>query len=51
MSYEKEEQLFDTRIVERNIAKGLMTREEYKKYLKSLKDEKQYQEAAVEEEK
>ena len=51
MAHEKEEQLFDTRIIERNIVKGLMTREEYKKYLKSLKDEKQYQEAEVEEEK
>ena len=30
--------LFDRRIVERNIKRGLITRKDYEKYLKSLSD-------------
>lgn len=32
------EQVFDVRILERNLEKGLITREEYDKYLKQLED-------------
>jgi hypothetical protein len=32
------EVLFDKRVVERNIARGLITREEYNQYLESLED-------------
>ena len=32
--------LFDTRTVERNIKRGLLTRKDYDKYLKSLADAK-----------
>jgi hypothetical protein len=34
----KNPRLFDVRTVERNIRKGLITRKEYEKYLKSLAD-------------
>jgi hypothetical protein len=34
----KNPKLFDRRIVERNIKKGLITRKDYEKYLKSLSD-------------
>lgn len=34
----KNVRLFDTRTVERNIRKGLITRKDYEKYLKSLSD-------------
>ena len=36
----KDEKLFDIRLVEKNIAKGLITQDDYQKYLKSLKDDK-----------
>ncbi len=32
--------LFDSRVVERNIKRGLITRKDYDKYLKSLGDAK-----------
>jgi hypothetical protein len=32
--------LFDTRTVERNIKRGLITRKDYEKYMKSLADAK-----------
>jgi hypothetical protein len=32
------ERLFDARVVERNITAGLVTREEYEKYLAGLED-------------
>lgn len=35
---EKNEKLFDRRVVERNIEKGLITRDEYKAYLEGLDD-------------
>ncbi|MGM0555294.1 MAG: hypothetical protein ACQEVA_02850 [Myxococcota bacterium] len=35
---EKNEKLFDTRVVERNIDKGLVTRKEYEEYLEGLDD-------------
>ncbi|MBI2608475.1 MAG: hypothetical protein HYW47_02625 [Deltaproteobacteria bacterium] len=35
----KDEKLFDIRLVEKNIAKGLITQDDFEKYLKSLKDE------------
>ncbi len=38
MSDTKNERLFDRRVVERNIAKGLITREEYQEYLDNLED-------------
>lgn len=38
MSTTKKEKLFDLRVVERNIHKGLITREEYEAYLSSLDD-------------
>jgi hypothetical protein len=34
----KDSRLFDTRTVERNIKRGLITRKEYEKFLKSLPD-------------
>lgn len=34
----KNPRLFDRRVVERNIKKGLITRKDYEKYLKSLGD-------------
>jgi hypothetical protein len=34
----KQARLFDTRIVERNIRKGLITRKDYEKHLKALSD-------------
>ena len=34
----KEVRLFDLRTVERNIKRGLITRKEYERYLKSLSD-------------
>ena len=34
----KNARLFDRRVVERNIKKGLVTRKDYEKYLKSLDD-------------
>jgi hypothetical protein len=34
----KNARLFDRRVVERNIKKGLVTRKDYDKYLKSLGD-------------
>jgi hypothetical protein len=34
----KNARLFDRRVVERNIKKGLTTRKDYEKYLKSLGD-------------
>jgi hypothetical protein len=34
----KNPRLFDRRVVERNIKKGLVTRKDYEKYLKSLED-------------
>jgi hypothetical protein len=34
----KNPRLFDRRVVERNIKKGLITRKDYEKYLKSLSD-------------
>ena len=38
MAEEKDARLFDTRVVERNIEKGLITREDYEAYLASLED-------------
>ena len=38
MAVDKDERLFDRRTVERNIDKGLITREEYDEYLESLED-------------
>ena len=35
---EKDKKLFDRRVVERNIDKGLITREEYEEHLESLED-------------
>ena len=35
---DKDDQLFDRRVVERNIEKGLVTREEYEDYLEGLDD-------------
>lgn len=35
---QKPESLFDNRVVERNIAAGLVTREEYEAWLASLED-------------
>lgn len=35
---DKDERLFDKRTVERNIEKGLITREEYEEYLENLED-------------
>lgn len=34
----KDARLFDTRTVERNIKRGLITRKEYERFLKSLQD-------------
>jgi len=34
----KDPRLFDTRIAERNIKRGLITRKEYERFLKSLAD-------------
>jgi hypothetical protein len=34
----KEARLFDVRIVERNIKRGIITRKEYERFLKSLGD-------------
>lgn len=34
----KDVRLFDTRIVERNIKRGLITRKEYERFLKALPD-------------
>ncbi len=34
----KDARLFDVRIVERNIKRGLITRKEYERFLKSLPD-------------
>lgn len=34
----KDARLFDTRTVERNIKRGLITRKEYERFLKSLPD-------------
>jgi len=34
----KDVRLFDTRTVERNIKRGLITRKEYERFLKSLSD-------------
>jgi hypothetical protein len=34
----KDPRLFDQRVVERNIKRGLVTRKEYERYLKSLPD-------------
>jgi hypothetical protein len=39
--HEKDPRQFDTRVVERNIQKGLVTRKDYEKYLKSLTDAKE----------
>lgn len=39
------EKLFDRRVVERNIAKGLITEEEYHAYLASLEDSEHKAEA------
>ena len=38
MATEKNPKLFDLRVVERNIAKGLITRDEYEAYLQSIDD-------------
>lgn len=38
MSMQKPERLFDSRVVERYIEEGLVTREEYTAYLASLPD-------------
>lgn len=38
MPADKKDRLFDVRTVERNIEKGLITREEYNEYLESLED-------------
>ena len=38
MATEKNPKLFDLRVVERNIAKGIITRDEYETYLKSIDD-------------
>ncbi len=35
---EKDPRMFDTRVVERNIQKGLVTRKDYEKFLKALAD-------------
>lgn len=35
---DKNPKLFDIRIVERNIEKGLITRKEYEEYLKAMDD-------------
>ena len=35
---EKDPRMFDTRVVERNIQKGVVTRKDYDKYLKTLGD-------------
>jgi hypothetical protein len=35
---DKNEKLFDRRVVERNIDKGLITRDEYEEYLEGLDD-------------
>ncbi len=35
---DKNPKLFDIRIVERNIEKGLITRKEYEEYLKTMDD-------------
>ena len=46
MSKDKEQKdtgelrIFDSRIVERNIKRGLVSRKDYEKYLKSLPDSK-----------
>jgi hypothetical protein len=34
----KDPRLFDLRVVERNIKRGIVTRKEYERYLKSLTD-------------
>ena len=34
----KDESLFDIRVVERNIRRGLITKEEYEQYLESVED-------------
>ena len=47
MSKDKEQKetgelrIFDSRIVERNIKRGLVSRKDYEKYLKSLPDSKE----------
>jgi hypothetical protein len=38
MADKTDEELFDLRTVERNIEKGLITREDYKEYLENLPD-------------
>lgn len=38
MANQTDEKLFDVRVVERNINKGLITREEYEEYLAGLDD-------------
>jgi hypothetical protein len=35
---EKDPRMFDTRVVERNIQKGIVTRKDYDKFLKALAD-------------
>lgn len=40
MAQDTNEKLFDTRIVERNLKKGLVPQKEYETYLKKLPDEK-----------
>jgi len=39
--HDKDPRQFDTRVVERNIQKGLISRKDYDKYLKSLNDAKE----------
>lgn len=46
----KGEWLFDKRIVERNISKGLITQEEYEKHIKTLEDKTDHAEVVVIEE-
>ena len=39
--HDKDARLFDVRVVERNIQKGLVSRKDYEKHLKSLGDAKE----------
>ena len=39
--HDKDSRLFDVRVVERNIQKGVISRKDYEKHLKSLGDAKE----------
>lgn len=51
MAKNVDDRLFDSRVVEKNISKNLITRKDYEKYLDSLQDEsKNCEEISLEDE-